>query len=122
MNLVGSHEFRDYVERLCDTHHVTGLAIAVVHNRETTSVGFGKASLDPLQNVTGDTIFGIGSLCKSLTAAAVALLVNDNERYPHVQFEAAMSSLLPHAFVLPGDSQSKVTVGDILSHQSGMPA
>lgn len=122
MDLIRSNVLHRYVEKLIHVHHVPGVAIAVVHGTEIDSVGFGKASIDPAKNVTGDTLFSIGSLCKSLTAAAVAIMASDDDRYPQVQFDAAMSSLLPGEFVLPGDSHSKVTVGDVLSHQTGMPA
>ncbi|KAJ3498685.1 hypothetical protein NLG97_g929 [Lecanicillium saksenae] len=122
MDLIGSDALHRYMEKLIHGHHVPGVAIAVVHGREIASMGFGKASIDSAQNVTGDTLFSIGSLCKSLTAAAVAIMASDNERFPQVQFDAVMSTLLPGEFVLSGDGHSNVTVGDVLSHQTGMPA
>lgn len=97
-------------------HHVPGLAIAILQNETTASAGYGKSSLHPSKPCTADTLFDIASASKSLTAASVALLVND-EKYPEVQWEATMSSLLPGEFEIPG-----VTVEDILSHRSGMPS
>ena len=102
-------------------HHVPGLAIAIVKDGVIASKGYGMASLNPPAPCTADTLFDIASASKSLTAASVGLLVNDDEKYPDVQYEATMSSLLPDDFVMPDDGYTKtVTVEDILSHRSGM--
>jgi CubicO group peptidase (beta-lactamase class C family) len=82
---------------------------------------YGKASLYPPTPCTADTLFDIASCSKSLTAASLGLLVNDDQEYPEVQFEATMSSLLPDDFVISGGGYTEgVTVEDILSHRSGM--
>ncbi|KAK5999214.1 hypothetical protein PT974_01605 [Cladobotryum mycophilum] len=120
MELLRSPGFSAYTKRLMDKHHVPGLAIAIVHGDEIESAGFGQASLSPPLECNADTLFDIGSVAKSLTAASVALLVADDERYPQVQYETVMSSLLPDDFVMPGDDHSDVTVEDILSHRTGM--
>lgn len=53
----------------------------------------------------------------------VGLLIDDNEKYPEVQYNAAMSDLLPGEFVMPGLKHTEVImVEDILSHRSGMTA
>lgn len=49
---------------------------------------------------TPETLFHIASSAKSLTAAAVALLVDDNKKYLTVQYDAVMSALLADDFVL----------------------
>ncbi|KAJ5619711.1 hypothetical protein N7510_003695 [Penicillium lagena] len=116
MELFHSSDFQSHVDDLMVEHHVPGLAIAIVQNETTASAGYGKSSLQPPKTCTADTLFDIASASKSLTAASVALLVND-EKYPEVQWEATMSSLLPGEFEIPG-----VTVEDILSHRSGMPS
>jgi CubicO group peptidase (beta-lactamase class C family) len=122
MEFLHSSEFASHVEDLMSQHHVPGLAIAIVRNDEIDSIGFGKASLEPPEPCTADTLFDIGSSAKSLTAAAVALLVNDDENYPEVQYDAIVSSLLPGDFVMPSKSYTEgVTVEDLLSHRTGMP-
>lgn len=102
-------------------HHVPGLAIAIVQNETIASAGYGKASLDPSKPCTADTLFDIASASKSLTAASVGLLVHDDKKYPEVQYEATMSSLLPDDFVMSGEGYTGgVTVEDVLSHRTGM--
>ncbi|RAH82468.1 beta-lactamase family protein [Aspergillus japonicus CBS 114.51] len=116
-----SIEFSDRVKRLREERHVPGLALAIVDHGRIASAGYGSASLDPPQPCTPDTLFDIASASKSLTAASVALLVEDDKRYSEVQYEAPMSALLPDDFVLEDPVYTAgVTVDDILSHRTGM--
>ncbi len=122
MDYLQSLEFPSHVQELMEKHHVPGLAVAVIQGDRTFSAGYGLASLDPPKPCTADTLFDIASSSKSMTAASVGLLVRDNDRYPDVQYEATMSSLLPGDFVMPGQGYTEgVTVEDVLSHRTGMP-
>lgn len=121
MDLFHSPDFTSHAEILMEEHHVPGLAIAIVHNETIASKGYGKQSLDPPMPCTADTLFNIASSSKSLTAASVALLVDDDVKYPEVQWEATMSSLLPDDFVMSTAAHTKgVTVEDVLSHRTGL--
>jgi CubicO group peptidase (beta-lactamase class C family) len=122
MDLFCAPEFTANVKNPMDRYHVPGLAIAILQDEKIDSAGFGKASLDPPKDCTADTLFDIASTSKSLTAAAVALLVDDNDKYPLVQYETPMSNLLPDDFVTPGKNHVDVTLEDILSHRTGMAA
>lgn len=63
----------------------------------------------------------MASASKTVTAAAVACIVNDEE-FPNVQWTTPVSKLLPDDFVLEDPEYTKnVTIEDILSHRSGMP-
>jgi CubicO group peptidase (beta-lactamase class C family) len=67
-----------------------------------------------------DTLFDLASTSKCTTAAAVALLVYD-EDFPNVQWSTPVSKLLPDDFVLPNPRLTEeVTIEDILSHRSGI--
>lgn len=122
MDLFNSANFDNRVNQLLSEWHVPGLAVAVVQDEKVASKGFGKASLDPDKPVTPDTIFDIASCSKSLTAGAVSLLVEDDERYSNVKWDAKMCELLPDDFVMSDETYTKdVTVEDILSHRSGLP-
>ncbi|PHH92741.1 hypothetical protein CDD83_5570 [Cordyceps sp. RAO-2017] len=119
MDLLQSADFTAYVKKLIERHHVPGLAIAIVQDDKVSSAAYGKASLEPARDFTTDTLFCVGSAAKSLTAASVALLVED-DKHPEVQFDAPVSKLLPGEFVLPGEDHDDVTVEDVLSHRTGM--
>ena len=66
-------------------------------------------------------MFDTASLGKSFTAAAVALLVQD-ENLPELQWDAPVSRLIPDDFVLRDSYLTQnVNIVDILSHRTGIP-
>lgn len=122
-DFLSSERFSSLVEQLMVQHHVPGLSVATVQGQKISSAGYGDVCLTRSTPCTADTLFDIASSAKSLTAAAVGLLINDNENYPEVQWDATMSSLLPGDFIMSGTEYTNgVTVEDILSHRSGMAA
>ncbi|KAK5064719.1 hypothetical protein LTR84_000553 [Exophiala bonariae] len=122
-DFIYSARFCSLVDGITTEHHVPGLSIAIVQGQSVFSTGYGKACLENPTPCTADTLFDIASCAKSFTAAAVGLLVNDNDAYPEVQWETTMSSLLPDDFVMSGVGYTEaVTLEDILSHRSGMAA
>ena len=68
-----------------------------------------------------DTLFNAGSMAKAFTATAVSLLVDDDERFPEVQWTTPVANLIGDDFVLSDSRTNEVTVEDILSHRSGLP-
>lgn len=73
------------------------------------------------EKVAPSTLFDFASNSKSFTAAALALLVDD-ETYPYVQWRTPVSTLMPDDFVLADSYATKnITIEDILCHRSGMP-
>ncbi|KAG4222219.1 hypothetical protein PC116_g29306 [Phytophthora cactorum] len=122
MDVFHSETFSSKIKELMEEHHIPGFSIAVVHGDQVASTGYGYADVKSSKPCTADTLFDIASSSKSLTAAAVALLVDDDKKYPEVKYEAIMSHLLPDDFVMPkAEYTESVTVEDILSHRSGMP-
>ena len=102
-------------------HHIPGMSLAVVLDDETVLVhSFGHSNIEIGQPVTDNSLFSIGSVTKSFTAAAVAALVDDGT----MQWDAPITDYLP-AFVLPVEptedepNDSDVLIRDLLSHQTG---
>ncbi|KAH6894693.1 beta-lactamase/transpeptidase-like protein [Thelonectria olida] len=124
MDLFSSPDFSAHVNDLIRRHHVPGISIAVAQNDQVASAGYGSASLDSESETpcTADTLFDVGSSAKSLTAAAIALLVDDDQKYPHIHYDAVMSKLLPDDFVMSDAAYTdNVTLDDMLGHRTGMP-
>ncbi|MCJ1430887.1 hypothetical protein MMC27_000237, partial [Xylographa pallens] len=83
--------------------------------------GYGFARL-PDEPVTPETLFFTGSTTKAFTAAAMSLLVDDNENYTNVQWTTPISELIREDFVLADEYLTRhVTLQDALSHRTGMP-
>ncbi|GAB7325825.1 hypothetical protein MBLNU13_g09905t1 [Cladosporium sp. NU13] len=121
MELLNASTFRQHVEALMVTYRLPGLSISICRNDTITSTGFGVASRKSQQAATADTLYDIASSSKSLTAASVALLVEDNENFPEVQWKTPLHELLPEDFAMPTPELTKrVTVEDVLSHRTGM--
>jgi len=61
-------------------------------------------------------------MTKAFTAAAVSFLVDDNEKYPNIQWTTPVSDIIRDDFVLSDPMYTEhVTVEDILSHRTGFP-
>lgn len=121
MEFFESDELSERVNELLLSHHVPGVSLAIIDGGEISSKCFGEASIDPKSPCTPSTLFDIASSSKSLTAAAVAILVM-NEEHPEVQWDTPVAKLLPDDFVLSDVRYTnEVTVEDILSHRSGLP-
>ena len=102
-------------------YKIPGMALAVVlDDKVILEHSFGLSNLDEEIAVTSDTLFAIGSVTKSFTSAAVAVLVDDGK----MRWDAPITDYLPW-FELPIDRGDKVEedatvlVSDLLSHQTG---
>lgn len=119
MDLFRSPFFASRIQQLIVKHHIPGVALAIVQDSEVASVAHGVASVNLARPMTTDTLFDIASASKSLTAASVALLVED-ENHPDVKYDARMSDLLPGDFEMPGEKHKGVTLDDLLGHRTGL--
>jgi len=76
--------------------------------------------VDPPRPVTNSTLFYAGSTTKSLTAAALSLLIDDEENFPDLQWSTTIKSLIPEEFVTEDEyATNHLTLEDFLSHRSG---
>ncbi|KAL5589798.1 hypothetical protein FOVSG1_011665 [Fusarium oxysporum f. sp. vasinfectum] len=121
MDLFNSPKFSHHVETLMQKNRLPGLSIAIIQGDQVKSAGYGFASIEAKEPCTPDTLFDIASSSKSLTAAAIALLVEDSS-FPEVQYDSIISELLPDDFVMSDELHTNtVTVDDLLGHHTGMP-
>ncbi|KAK0126158.1 hypothetical protein ONS95_007776 [Cadophora gregata] len=113
-------EFDDLVSKTMRRWKVPGLSIAVIDNDTVLSKGYGYSRY-PGKPVNPSTLFNAASMAKAFTATAVSLLVDDDERFPHVKWTTAVASLIGDDFVLSDNRTDQITVEDILSHRTGLP-
>jgi len=115
-----NRELADVVERTIeswfDNRNVPGLSVAVVDGHRTLFAGgFGDRRLDPAAPATAQTLYGIGSATKPVTATAVLTLVDDGS----LSLDHPVSEYVPYFETVPGEP---ITVHELLSHTSGMPS
>jgi CubicO group peptidase (beta-lactamase class C family) len=103
---------RNYMRK----HKVPGLAISIFQeNQIIYSKGFGARDLDNFTPMTPQTLIGIGSITKSLTAFGIMKLVESGK----LSLEDSVSKYLDFA---PFTTHLDILIKHILSHSSGVPA
>lgn len=94
-----------------------GLGVAVVENGEITLTrGYGVRRLGGPDRCDENTIFGIASNTKAMTAAALAMLVEEGK----VEWDAPVTRYLPDFAMSDPVVTKLITVRDLLVHRSGL--
>lgn len=113
---VSDDAVESHVEAWVAEHDCPGASVAVVDGAETVfEAGVGKRRLDPAAPATADTLYGVGSATKPVVATAVLCLVERGA----LALDDAVPDYVPFFEDAPGDP---ITVHELLSHTSGMPA
>jgi len=108
----------EQLEQQRQTHHVPGMAIAVVKDDEVIlTYGFGIASVEKETPVTPETIFAIGSSTKAFTSTLVGMLVDEGK----MDWDDPVTEYLPYFQTnIDSDNESdEPTLRDVLSHRTG---
>ena len=102
--------------QLMNQLEMTGLAVAVVENGQTTfAKGYGETLRDSGQTVTADTVFRWASVSKGVAANTMLSLVEEGD------FDLADSAeALAPSLDLPGERSSSVNLIHLLSHRTGI--
>ena len=107
------------VTEIAGRHSVPGVAVGVLHGDERVVVGVGVTNVELPLPVDGATRFQVGSISKTLTSAAMMLLVEAEQ----VDLSEPASTYLPDLDLRGsnglGVDLSTVTVEQLLSHRSG---
>ena len=110
-------QFTSYVEEAMGRWNVPGAAVAVVADGEVVyAEGFGVRERGKDDPVTPDTLFGIGSMTKSINAMMLASLVDKG----FFEWDTPVVEIWPDFQLAHPDSTLAVTVRDLLSMRSGM--
>jgi len=103
------------LNRLAQKRPVVGLAVGIVENGRITFLnGYGETVAGSGDKVTPDTVFRWASVSKGVAATMIAKLAEEGKlsfNSPLVQY-ASMK--------LPGGSEARATIGDMLSHRLGL--
>lgn len=110
--------FEGFVAEQLATWEVPGCAVAAIRNDDVVvNAGFGTRELGKDLPVSAKTLFPIGSITKSFTAAGVAALVDDGL----LEWERPIRAYLPGFAMHDPVATERLTVLDLLSHRSGLP-
>lgn len=96
---------------------VPGMAVAIVKDGQIFyAKGFGEKKLGEGAKVDENTLFGIASVSKNITAAALAMLVDEGK----ISWDSKIVDIIPWFALSDPWVTSQVTVRDALTHQVGI--
>lgn len=105
------------VEQAMRARDVPGMAISIVKDGQIVHArGYGVRRLGSAERVDADTIFPTGSTGKAVTAAALAILVDDGV----LDWDDKVIDHLPEFRMHDPWVTSEMTVADLLLHRSGL--
>jgi len=108
-----------YVAAAVRDWNVPGLAIAVVKNDSLVfAKGYGVIELGKPAPINEHTRFAIGSTTKAMTSASLAMLVDEGK----LHWDDRVIDILPDFRLYDPYATRELTVRDLLTHRSGLPA
>ena len=93
------------------------IAAAVIENSATAQAYF-CAHAKPERSIDERTAFEIGSVTKTMTAALLAEIIGRGE----IAIDDPLAELLPPGMNVPSFNGIHITVGNIVTHTSGLPS
>ena len=110
-------DLSSFIEEGIQQWDIPGMAVAVVHKDQIVfAEGFGVRKLDEPEPVNEHTLFGVASITKSITAAAIGLLVDEGL----VDWDDTIVTYLPDFQLYDPWVTENITIRDALSHRSGL--
>jgi CubicO group peptidase (beta-lactamase class C family) len=104
-------------QQAMEKFQVPGVAIAIVKdNQVVMSQGFGVTNIETKQPVNADTLFGIASNTKAMTASILASLVDEGK----LTWQTKVKDIIPTFELYDPFVTAEFTVRDLLSHNSGL--
>lgn len=108
---------KDTITRTMSAFQVPGVAVAIVKDGEVVlSQGFGVVEHGKNLKVNADTLFGIASNTKAMTAALIAQLVDQGK----LTWRTPVIDIIPEFQMPDAYVTREFTIIDLLSHNSGL--
>lgn len=99
------------------TFDVPGIAVGIVKDGKLIHAkGYGVRSLNTMQKVDANTVFGIASNSKAFTATALGMLVDEKK----ISWDDKVIDYIPEFRMYNGYVTEEFTIRDLLTHRSGL--
>ncbi len=106
-----------YILSAVEASQATGLAVGIIKDDEVVFArGYGVRSLETMVPVDTQTQFGLASASKPFTVAALGLLVDEGK----LNWNDKVIDHLPWFRLQDAYATVELTIGDLLSHRSGL--
>jgi CubicO group peptidase (beta-lactamase class C family) len=114
---ITSREIDSLVEKTLKTFDVPGIAVAIVKDDKVIhSKGYGVRSLNTMQKVDANTLFGIASNSKAFTTAALGILIDEKK----LSWDDKVIDYIPEFRLYNPYVTEEFTIRDLLTHRSGL--
>jgi|SRR5690625_253489 len=111
-------EFEIRAQHLLEKYQVPGSIVAIAQNGKIMyEKVFGYRNIEKLEPVNRHTVFGLASLTKSFTCAALMQLVEKGK----LDLNTPVITYLPHFSIKNNSDVNKITVFHFMTHSSGLP-
>jgi len=115
--ILSSKQIDSVAEKTLSTFNVPGIAVAVVKDGKVIhSKGYGVRSIKTNLKVDENTLFGVASNTKAMTAAALGMLVDEKK----ITWDTKVTDVIPEFKMYDAFVTSEFTVRDLLTHRSGL--
>lgn len=112
-----SQDLDQWIRQGMQDWQIPGMAVAIVKDGQIYyAKGFGEKKLGEGEAVDENTLFGIASVSKNITAAALALLVDEGK----LSWDDRIVDIIPWFELSDPWVTDQVTVRDALTHQVGI--
>ena len=112
-----SSEIDELVNRTLKTFDVPGIAVSVIKDGQVIHAkGYGVRSLATMEKTDENTLFGIASNSKAITAAALGMLIEENK----LTWDSKVTNFIPEFKMHDPYVTAEFTVRDLLTHRSGL--
>jgi CubicO group peptidase (beta-lactamase class C family) len=111
-------EVDEVIQPYIDNGTYVGMVVTLVDPDGYVVYGYGTTTLNGKKVPDPDTVFEIGSLTKTFTG----LLLADGEVRRIVNLSAPVQQYLPDTVLIPSRNGRNITLKDLATHTSGLPA
>ncbi len=109
--------FDSWIESSRQDWKIPGMAIGIVKDGEVMyAKGFGEKRLGSGEKVDANTIFSIASVSKNITAAALAILVDEGK----INWDDKITKHIPWFQLKDPWVTNEITIRDVLTHRVGL--
>jgi CubicO group peptidase (beta-lactamase class C family) len=116
-NPISSKQIDSLTELVLKTFNVPGIAVGVVKDGKLIHAkGYGVANLSTGKKVDENTLFGVASNSKAMTAAALGILVDEGK----IKWDDKVTDYIPEFKMYDPYVTDAFTIRDLLTHRSGL--
>ncbi len=114
---ITSEQIDSLTELVLKTFNVPGIAVGVVKDGKLIHAkGYGVANINTGKKVDENTLFGVASNSKAMTAAALGILVDEGK----IKWDDKVTDYVPEFKMYDPYVTDAFTIRDLLTHRSGL--